>query len=186
MLEIELKCPVADLNEVRHYLDTHGWDKLHAQDEVDAYFNAPDRDFGQTDEAMRLRRIGAKNILTYKGPKVDAVSKTRKECEVRLQDGPETAAGMWEIMTALRYRLTAEVRKHRTTYQPARPGRYDIEVCLDDVVDVGQFVELEIKAPATEREAALQYLQELAREMGLHQSERRSYLELLLTQKTGG
>mgnify|MGYP000429118694 CR=1 FL=1 len=34
-------------------------------------FNAADRDFAQTGEAVRLRRVGASNTLTYKGKKID-------------------------------------------------------------------------------------------------------------------
>ena len=62
--------------------------------EADHYFNAPDRDFARTDEAFRLRRIGAANFVTYKGPKRDAQRKMRTEIEVPLPDGDEAAAGL--------------------------------------------------------------------------------------------
>ena len=58
-----------------------------AREDTDHYFNAPDRDFAQTDEAFRLRRIGTGELLTYKGPKRDADTKTRTEVELRLADG---------------------------------------------------------------------------------------------------
>ena len=185
MLEIEIKCPIKDLAAMRRQLDDLGWTKIKAQDEVDAYFNAPDRDFAQTDEAVRLRRIGPQNILTYKGPKVDSVSKSRKECEVPLQDGAAAASALWDLMTALHYRLTGEVRKHRAFYHPIVPGSFPVELCLDDVVDLGGYVELEIKAPAEARAAAVEYLQNLAQGLGLSHTERRSYLELLQAKKQG-
>ena len=53
--------------------------------ETDLYFNGGDRDFRRTDEALRLRRVssgGEENVLlTYKGPKEDPRSNTRREYE---------------------------------------------------------------------------------------------------------
>ena len=49
------------------------------QEHADHYFNGHDRDFHQTDEAFRIRRMGEKNFLTYKGPKRDTDTKTRIE-----------------------------------------------------------------------------------------------------------
>ena len=60
----------------------------------DIYFNAPHRDFTQTDEALRIRRITSKDgneiILTYKGAKLDELSKTREEIEVNIEDVENT------------------------------------------------------------------------------------------------
>ena len=55
--------------------------------QVDLYFAHPARDFAQTDEALRIRRVGERNFVTYKGPKLDAMTKTRRELELPLADG---------------------------------------------------------------------------------------------------
>ena len=81
------------------------------------YFNPPDRDLKETDEAFRLRRIGRTNCLTYKGPKRDAETKTRTEIEVPLGDGDETAADMERMLVALGYRPVVVVRKQRRVYR---------------------------------------------------------------------
>ena len=53
MLEIELKVRVPDLAPIRERLrDLHA-DQTGRTHEHDVYFNAPDRDFGRTDEALR-------------------------------------------------------------------------------------------------------------------------------------
>src|ERR1700754_4532568 len=55
----------------------------------DVYLNHPARDFAQTNEAFRIRRIGAANLITYKGPKRDGPTKTREEIELPFEDGQE-------------------------------------------------------------------------------------------------
>ncbi len=56
-----------------------------------------------------------------------------------------------------------------------------VEVALDDVERVGQFVELELSADEAGVAAARDCLAALAAELGLSAHERRSYLELLLS-----
>ena len=86
--EVELKFPVADPQSLANKLTAMGATILPAQEEVDLYFAHPSRDFVQTDEALRLRRKGDANCITYKGPKIDATTKTRREIELPLTSGP--------------------------------------------------------------------------------------------------
>ena len=58
-----------------------------------------------------------------------------------------------------------------------------MEVCLDEVKDLGRFVELEILAPEERLDEAKKVVQTAASELGVTDSERRSYLELLLQRK---
>src|SRR5215469_13223606 len=106
--------------------------------DADHYFNAPDRDFARTDEALRVRTIGSANFVTYKGPKRDALTKTRTEIEVPLGDGPEAAAAFKQLLRHLGYRDVAEVRKRRRLYHLPRAG-FDLEICLDEVDGLGPF-----------------------------------------------
>src|SRR5262249_25065740 len=64
MLEIEVKYPAGDLAAVRQQLVAWGATLDAEREDSDQYFNAPDRDFARTDEAVRLRRIGGENFLT--------------------------------------------------------------------------------------------------------------------------
>ncbi|HQU42072.1 MAG TPA: class IV adenylate cyclase, partial [Pirellulales bacterium] len=57
------------------------------QQQVDTYYSHPARDFAATDEALRIRRVGEKASITYKGPKIDSSSKTRQEIEAELSGG---------------------------------------------------------------------------------------------------
>ncbi len=82
--EVEQKFPVADLAAVEADLAALGAKIAAAEEEVDLYFAHPARDFAATDEALRLRRKGPRGYITYKGPKIDAVTKTRREIELPL------------------------------------------------------------------------------------------------------
>src|SRR5437764_1037206 len=144
MLEIEMKFPVDDFAALQRQMAVWGASPEQRQD-ADHYFNAPDRDFARTDEALRLRRIGAANFVTYKGPKRDAVTKTRTEIEVPLASGDRAAEDFREVLRHLGYRAVAEVRKTRQVYHLPREG-FALEVCLDEVEGLGSFVELEIVA----------------------------------------
>jgi adenylate cyclase class 2 len=186
-LEIEMKFPVGDFKELEQRLRQHGAARrlIQPRKETDHYFNAPDRDFAQTDEALRLRRIGAANFLTYKGPKRDSQTKTRQEIEVPLARGEAAADDIRQLLRSLGYRETAVVRKRRRLFHWSSPRKFEVEICLDDVEDVGRYVELEIVAPASQLESARADLQQLAADLGLADSERRSYLEMLLDKKKG-
>jgi hypothetical protein len=76
--------------------------------QVDQYFNHPARDFAQTDEALRLRRVGEVNFITYKGPKLDAITKSRHEIELPLPSGDAAATGFAELLTTLGFQPVAE------------------------------------------------------------------------------
>jgi adenylate cyclase class 2 len=184
MLEIELKFRADDWARVRAVLAGWGARPLGARDEADHYFNAPDRDFAVTDEALRLRRIAERNFVTYKGPKRDASTKTRTEIEVPLAPGDGPADDFARILISLGYRPVAVVRKARRLFHLKRGG-FDLEVTLDDVEGVGRFAELEIQAPEEQLEAARDVLLKTAAELGLSAGERRSYLELLLAARGG-
>jgi adenylate cyclase class 2 len=179
MLEVEIKFRVTDLLKLQRDLATLGANKPELRFETDHYFNAPDRDFARTDEALRLRRVGAENYVTYKGPKRDQETKTRAEIEVALAQGDEAAAQFVRLIESLGYRLTAEVHKQRQVYHLRRES-FNVEVCLDEVREVGTFVEVEVITPEDQEERARNAILRLASDLGLERSERRSYLELLL------
>jgi adenylate cyclase class 2 len=179
MLEIEQKYANADFGAIERQLAAWGVTAHEDEEESDAYFNAPDRDFKQTDEAFRLRRIGVKNFLTYKGPKRQATVKIRTELEVPLPDGDAAANQFTELLKLLGYRYVATVAKRRRTYR-FRRDPFTIAVCLDEVVGLGRFAEVEIVAPEEQKDAAYALLTELGNELSLRDVERRSYLGLVL------
>jgi adenylate cyclase class 2 len=115
------------------------------------------------------------NEMTYKGPKVDPLSKTRVELSVGLDDSRE--AGL--ILTQLGFKSIVEVTKIRSFF-----AIRDITISIDDVVDVGIFLELE-RVVEDESQIALarEGIFDVVRELGLNPEEsiRDSYLEMYLS-----
>jgi adenylate cyclase class 2 len=184
MLEVEMKFPVSDFAGLVTRLADWGVLDVHSREDTDQYFNAPDRDFGQTDEALRVRRIGVANFVTYKGPKIDAQTKTRTELEVPLGTGEAVAQDFMRLLQHLGYRPVGTVHKRRRIFHVERAG-FPLEVCLDEVDGLGRFAELEIQAPEDRLDEARAVLLAAAAALGLTTSERRSYLQMLLARKEG-
>jgi adenylate cyclase class 2 len=179
VLEVEVKFAVADFAPLEAVLKRWGATIEPPRRDEDRYFNAPDRDFAKTDEALRVRSIGSHNVITYKGPKIDAETKTRLELEVPIADGSEAAGDMGRILTYLRYRPTGTVRKTRRIAHFTRAD-FELQASLDEVDEVGKFAEVEAVADESRYVEAKAAVLAAAAELGMTQAERRSYLQLLL------
>lgn len=183
--EVEQKFRLSDADRLARELARLGWRAATAIEQVDTYFAHPARDFSQTDEALRLRQVDQQNVLTYKGPKIDQTTKTREEIELPIGAGGKNAVQLRHLLQALGFREVAQVKKHRQAGDVAWEDRA-IEVSIDKVEEVGLFVELELVADRSQVEFAKQTLQSLASHLQLRDSERRSYLELLLEVRSAG
>jgi adenylate cyclase class 2 len=203
MYEVEVKVPAAH-DAVRAALDDAGAEFLETVAQSDTYYDAPHRDFAETDEAFRLRtvatateefqrsgddddlaadvdavlsgdaRAGGETRVTYKGPLVEAESKTREEFETTVGDGEEMAA----VLDGLGFEPAADVRKLRAKYELD-----DFTVLLDAVEGVGDYVEIETEVETEAGvEAAREAAYEVLRGLGLDPTSqiRTSYLGLRL------
>lgn len=180
--EVEMKFPVADVPALESRLQQLGGTISEPKTETDVYFAHPARNFAQTDEALRIRRKGESNFITYKGPKIDAVTKTRHEIDLPLPSGENTAAAWTSLLGSLGFSPAGEVRKSRRKTHIEWQGR-NVEVSLDHIDGLGSFAELELIAPPEGVAAARDCILALADALKLAGSERRSYLELVLNGK---
>jgi adenylate cyclase class 2 len=184
--EVELKFPLVDGAAVEATLGRLAADFRPAIEQADVYFSHPSRDFAQTDEALRLRREGEAVAITWKGPRIGQGAKTRREIELPLAATPSAASGpatleAWsDLLTALGFRRVWEVVKRRRPARLLWEGRA-VEVAIDRVAGLGDFLELEIVTNAAEIPQAHACLESLAAKIGCGQPERRSYLEMLLS-----
>ena len=193
MYEVEIKVP-ADHDAVRARLEAVDARPGETRRQRDVYYDAPHREFAETDEALRIRsetvyketdgeteqRVeqsasGAESTrITYKGPLLDEGSKTRAEHETGVDDADEAAG----ILDGLGFEPAATVEKRREYWS------FDgFTVSLDTVDGLGEFVEIEREVETedaidTTRDAAVDALERL----GLDAADqvRTSYLGLLL------
>ncbi|MDS0222993.1 class IV adenylate cyclase [Haloarcula sp. S1AR25-5A] len=175
MYEVEVKVP-ADIEAVADRLDELDAGQVDTVIQEDTYYDAPHRDFAETDEAFRVRRETRKGEtttkVTYKGPLLEAESKSREEFETGVEDGDDIDA----IVQHLGFEPVATVRKNRRVYEVRR-----YHVTLDAVDDVGEFVEVERETDGeieSIRDGAYEVLRDL--DLDPNDQQRTSYLGLLL------
>lgn len=166
-LEIEIKCYVDSPAEVESLLKTIGAEFVESRSESDIYFNHPSRDFAETDEAFRIRRVNNDCKITYKGPKVSRNTKARIEHETTVGDFESIRS----IISSLGFIESGVIEKERKIFVLG-----EAEISIDDVKGLGVFVEIERIGEL--KEEIEKELFEIASKLGLVRFERRSYLEL--------
>jgi adenylate cyclase class 2 len=189
MYEVEQKYRVVDPAALEARLISLAARFREPVDQVDRYFAHPCRDFGKTDEALRLRLVGDSVAVTWKGPRIDSAAKIRRELELGLAPVPPLPGGpggtqatleRWtELLEALGFCRVREVAKRRRTARVPWQGA-EVEVALDTVAGLGEFLELELQASVGEIPQANAWIESLAAALGCGEPERRSYLELIL------
>src|SRR5688572_17859055 len=151
-LEVEVKYRAPDRARLLEKLASIGASFVGEERHRDTYFAPPHRDFARTDEALRIRRTDAVGWITYKGPKIDAATKTRREVEAPLE--PASADSLAEILKELSFKPVLEVAKTRSVYTTAFRG-FPVSIALDQVQGLDdRFVELEIHAEDAELDDA--------------------------------
>ena len=167
-MEVEVKARVSNISLIEKNIISQGAIFRNEVIEEDEYFNHPCLNFGDTDEALRLRNG---KELTYKGPKVDNDTKSREEIEVRVDD----AEKMRNILLTLGFKFVTKVKKSRKYY-----SFNGTTICIDHVFELGYFVEIECIGSY---EPCKKKVMETVNKLNLKTLERRSYLELILHQR---
>ncbi|MHA1409267.1 MAG: class IV adenylate cyclase [Candidatus Odinarchaeia archaeon] len=174
MIEVEVKIKLDDKNRFLENIKKFGAIKLQSQVEEDIYFQHPLRDFSKTDEALRIRKVDGKFTLTYKGPKLGEMTKTREEINVYIEDGER----MKNLLVKLGFKHLQKITKKREIY---RLG--EIEIFVDHVDGLGDYVEFEILT-TDKNEISLneKKIFNLLSQVGLGDEKliTKSYLELIL------
>lgn len=167
-LEIEIKARIKDPLQIEKNIQKLGGSFKKEVDEDDIYLNHPERDFEKTDEALRLRRTEGRVFLTYKGPKLDNLTKTREEINLAVEDLEKAR----EIFKNLGFTEVLPVSKKRRYYSLP-----PYEIMIDHVEGLGPYMEVE-KRGEYDPEELFEFLADLG--VSREDTETRSYLELKL------
>ncbi|MBQ6627308.1 MAG: class IV adenylate cyclase [Methanobrevibacter sp.] len=176
MIEVEVKAKIDSFDEIEERLEKIGATKTKKEFQEDIYFNSPIVDFAKTDEALRIRTTTEDDntniFITYKGPKIDPKSKTRKEIEMGIDDSKKCA----DIFEEIGFKKVRAVRKNRQYYEYE-----NFEISLDDIEGLDPYMEIEISLEdGKDYSEAQDKIFELFKRLGITDGfERTSYLELL-------
>lgn len=191
MLEIEQKFRIDDLSKTAaqiHELFTVISDTV--EEQVDWYYAHPTRDFGATDEALRIRRTvvqgkngAARSTLTYKGPRIDPSGesrefKSRREIEILMGEISADGNQIGELLEALGFVPTATITKVRRCLT-ANLDQWKVEFALDDVLDLGTFIEIEIVVSEDSAPDARTTISNITKQLALHSPITDSYRNML-------
>lgn len=169
MLEIEVKSKIDDISSMKEKIAVLGGHYTETRHETDHYFNHPSRDFRETGEAFRIRVDDDGAMVTYKGPKLGGMTKTRMERETGVDDS-ET---MRQILDSLGFRPAGIVEKTRCYYEYG-----DATLTLDSVKGLGDYIEIEMIGE--DRTLLEPRVLEIASSLGITVFEKRSYLSMVL------
>lgn len=132
--ETEAKIRVADHQALREQLTQLGAKCQTEQLEVDIYFDTAEGELLKGDRALRLRRVGDEQVLTYKGPPEQSKYKQRQEIQTSVADGDAIQSLLGEL--GFRKSLVFEKKRQRWLLD-------DCRVELDTLPLLGAFVEVE-------------------------------------------
>ena len=183
--EVEQKYHLRDLEAFEQSL--HSWGAVEGSTEqhADTYYNHPCRDFAETTEALRLRRVNTVPMITYKGPKLPGSIKARRELEWCVGPGDGDGTLTEELLESLDFKRLATVRKSRRPFT-AHDSEGPFGIVIDEVQHLGLFAEIEVMVDFEGKvEPARQRIERIAHHLGLHQPEFQSYLRMVLGRKTG-
>lgn len=178
--EVEQKYVLSAEAPFRRQLAQEGFDSHRIEQHTDLYFRHPCRDFRQTDEAFRLRRIDQETCVTYKGRRRrDTTVKSRPEIELSLV--PSEYEHWKSMLVHLGFQPLPEVRKTREVFTQRTPEYAGLVITLDNVEQIGKFVEIELVVESQiELGDAQARILCLAEQLGLTEIQPLSYLAQLL------
>jgi adenylate cyclase class 2 len=178
--EVEVKYRLADRGLLVERLVERGAVPSSTMPQEDVYLAHPSRDFAQTHEALRIRRIGSENRITYKGPRLSGPTKTREEIEITFATGDVALEQLRRLFENLGFRPIGTVRKSRTLFELTEGGQR-LEIAVDLAEGLGDFAEIETQAQsAADLPAAQAAVLAVAAQLGLTEVEPRTYLRMIL------
>lgn len=192
MLEVEIKARIKDPDIIRAKFEKNNGIYKFSFIHDDTYFNMPQglRDFRKTDEALRVRKSVKYNrkekqslhktnfYFTYKGKKIDTITKTRNELEIEVENGND----LRDLLKTLGFREIYTVAKERELYEFEFNGQI-IEALIDYIPILKEyFIEVEIISESADkldkfRQILFEFLSLF--DIKKEDSIRQSYLELI-------
>lgn len=156
-MEIEIKATFSDKEQVKATLKSLGAQEEKQKHQVDEYYNHPERDTRKTNEYIRLRYKPGENkgVFAYHVNIADGVT---KEYETQV-DNLEVFK---HILHGLSFPLLGVIDKKRETFKLG-----EFSITLDEVKDIGNFIEIETDGEEVEIKAKKEACAEMLEKIGI-------------------
>jgi adenylate cyclase class 2 len=179
MFEVEAKYGIADPDLLRQKILDSGGIARGIEVHRDTYVDRLQQPLRDTGAALRIRQVGRRVRLTYKGPRLSGEIKTREEIELFLADEPNAEAAALALIDRLGFLVMAVVFKRREAFELEYQGEI-VRIYLDQVEQLGSFAEVEILSGEHGVEAARITIDQVSKLLGLDEAIQTSYLTMLL------
>ncbi len=175
MIEVEVKVAIneRDKEKIIKRLNTHG-ELLGVYNEEDVFFKSlHDPSYGR-DKTLKFRRRDDEIKLIFKQKGANGKFKENLEIEVKINE--HDANSVLRLLRYLGFEESIIIRKKRTAYRVN-----DCIVNLDDVENLGLFVEIEVLTDEYKRGEAHEKIEKVLSTLGVSGRElvRYSYVEML-------
>lgn len=198
-IEVEQKYRLHDVAGLERQLAQLGAAEGPLERHRDTYYRHPSRDFAQTREALRIRRVltlpaatqqsdnkgdneEATTRVTYKGPYAPHGVKSRPELEWRIDPCDPDGQNLAKLLNYLGLSEVLTVSKTRRSFHLQRDGK-PVTITIDEAHGIGTFAEVEtIAVDPADCAASGALVTEVAEQLGLREVEQRSYLRMALEQ----
>lgn len=162
-IEVEIKIAVDDFTEIKKILTQKG-SLAKAIHQIDEYYTPIQRNFYTAKpptEWLRIRTNPDKTIFEYDksiGKNEHGIQEYVEEYETEISAPDE----LHKILAFLDFKLIATVDKYREYWNCG-----DLEIALDDIKELGKFIEVEAKGDFVSNAAAKQACADFLTELGL-------------------
>lgn len=156
-MEIEIKATFDDKEKLKSNLLKLGATQEKVKHQVDEYYNHPSRDTRKTKEYIRLRYKPGDKAGVF-ARHVNVADGVTKEYEV----GVEDVSMFKQILDGFNFPLLGTIDKKRETFK-----LNEFSVTIDEVKDIGNFLEIEVDGEESQIEEKKKSCIELLKKLGL-------------------
>ena len=173
-IELERSFIITELDEkrIKEIIEKEDFKLVSEEIEEDTYFSDKDLYFVKNRICLRTRKINDDYLeLTYKPKSTEETEKYGKK-EVNIQLSVKDYEDIKFIINQLGYITYVSFKKYRTTYSKLVNG-IERNIMLDELKDVGKFIELEVLSEKADKQKMLSELEDFIDEFECRNLERK-------------
>lgn len=173
-IELERSFIITELDEkiIKEKIEKEDFKLVSEEIEEDTYFSDKDLYFVKNRICLRTRKINDDYLeLTYKPKSTEETEKYGKK-EVNIQLSVKDYEDIKFIINQLGYITYVSFKKYRTTYSKLVNG-IERNIMLDELKDVGKYIELEVLSEKEDKQKMLSELEDFIDEFECRNLERK-------------